>query len=214
MEFKVLILLELLLSLYMDSPKPRKSSSSSSLPPDQAADFLTMRENVVIWKYGNSCFTILNTELEKFLCGTLYKFYLWWGLIGASVGCCTTTLGSFLILFSLLCWYQALYTRNPVRSLANPRYFLWNNVKWWNIWIKSCRSYFFLLTTGIPSWVYSEMSSSLIGFSTLYWLGYRASLLVLSNSRIVSYQIDKYYFKCISCNTIWSLSSLSCLIFI
>ena len=49
---------------------------------------------------------------------------LWCGRMGASVACCTTTRGSFLILFSRLCCHQALYTRNPVPSLRNPLYFL------------------------------------------------------------------------------------------
>ena len=44
----------------------------------------------------------------------------------------------------------------------------------------------YLLTTGIPSSEYSE-KFSFIGDSTLYWLGYRASLRSLSNSKIVSY---------------------------
>ena len=89
--------------------------------------------------------------------------YLWWALIGASVACFTTTLGSFLISFSLLCWYHALYTRNPVPSF-------WKDL-------------YFLFTIGTPSSEYSEYFCWR-GFSTEYWLGLMlsADLLFLSNS--------------------------------
>ena len=107
------------------------------------------------------------------ICQRKQSTCLWWGLIGASVACWTTTLGSFFILFSLLCWYQALYTRNPLLSFLKPLYFLWKGFRLWHDMIKVL-SYFFLIislpTTGIPSSL-KDVKFSLRGICTLYWLG-------------------------------------------
>ena len=99
-------------TLYKESPKLRKSSSSEGLT--QAADFLTNICSIFTLKQNlGPGFVLRSTHFQN----ASFNQYLWWALMGASLGCLTIflcLLVLLLIFFSIVWWFISLV---PVVSL-------------------------------------------------------------------------------------------------